>query len=171
MPATVQRSASAHTSAPQGIAETPSKPRGGKVFSIPAPSGRKILRTPSKANMARLPLESPPQGPQGLEVTPTKPITSSPLDHDVKKSHLAPTPRTLFATPLKRASLHVAESPFNDGGTRGAPTSRTLFATPIRAEPAQVAESPLPAVSTQAEAVEEPSIYDALGWNDDDDFI
>lgn len=168
IPATVQRSASAHTSAPQGIAETPSKPRGSKVFSIPAPSGRKILRTPSKAKMARLPLESPPHG---LELTPTKLITSSPPDNDVKKSHLAPTPRTLFATPLKNVSAHVAESPFNDDGGGAAPTSRTLFATPLRAEPAQVTESPLPALSIRAEAVDEPSIYDALGWNDDDDFV
>lgn len=179
VPATVQRSATSRTLAPQGVAETPSKTQGvRKLFSIPAPTGRKILTTPSKARTVRMPLDSPPQA---VEATPTKMIAFSPLN-DVN-NRLAPTPRTLFATPMKRAApTQVSESPLpafshplepNDVVKNIlAPTPRTLFATPLkRAAPAQVAESPLPALPRPRETAEESSIYDALGWNDDDDLM
>lgn len=136
VPATVQRSAMSRTLVPQGIAETPSKPQGVRKFSIPAPTGRKILTTPSKARMVRMTLDSPPQA---VEATPTKAVASSPPTDTTRR--LAPTPRTLFVTPLKKAA------------------------------PAQVAESPLPALSQPPAPTDEPSIYDALGWNDDDDFM
>ncbi|KAF2448009.1 hypothetical protein P171DRAFT_429592 [Karstenula rhodostoma CBS 690.94] len=179
VPATVQRSATARTLVPQGVAETPSKPQGvKKLFSIPAPIGRKILTTPSKARTVHMAFDSPPQG---VDATPTKAIASSP-PNDIN-NRLAPTPRTLFATPMKKAApAQIAESPLpgfsraqepKDGIKNNlAPTPRTLFATPLKkAAPAQVAESPLPALSRPPETVEEPSIYDALGWNDDDDFM
>ncbi|KAL1599588.1 hypothetical protein SLS60_007391 [Paraconiothyrium brasiliense] len=178
VPATVQRSATARTTVPQGVAETPSKPQGIRKFSIPAPNGRKILTTPSKARTVYMAFDSPPQA---VKATPTKAIGSSPPNNN--KNHLAPTPRTLFATPLKKAApAQIAESPLpafsrpaeplgniNSGFP---PTSRTLFATPVKnTTPAQVAESPVPALPHPPKGVEEPSIYDALGWNDDDDFM
>ncbi|KAJ4354526.1 uncharacterized protein N0V89_006263 [Didymosphaeria variabile] len=178
VPATVQRSATARKTVPQGVAETPSKPQGARKFSIPAPNGRKILTTPSKARTVHMAFDSPPQA---VQATPTKATASSPLN-DIK-NYLAPTPRTLFATPLKKAApAQIAESPLpalshpaelpGNMNSDSAPTSRTLFATPMKnTTPAQVAESPFSALPHPPKAVEEPSIYDALGWNDDDDFM
>ncbi|KAL5389944.1 hypothetical protein DPSP01_002003 [Paraphaeosphaeria sporulosa] len=178
VPATVQRSATARTSTPQGVAETPSKPQAArKLFSIPTPTGRKILTTPSKGRTVRLSLDSPPQA---VDATPTKAIASS-APNEINH-RLEPTPRTLFATPmLKTVPAQVAESPLPPFSLPTEPkdvfenklasTPRTLFATPLKkAAPALVAESPLPALSRPPDTVEEPSIYDALGWNDDDDF-
>ncbi|KAF9741026.1 hypothetical protein PMIN06_006610 [Paraphaeosphaeria minitans] len=179
VPATVQRSATARTSAPQGVAETPSKRQATrKPFSIPAPTGRKVITTPSKARTVRLTLDSPPQAVDG---TPTKAVASSPPNATNKR--LAPTPRTLFATPVKGAvPAQVIESPLPAFSlptgpmdvfkNNLAPTPRTLFATPLKKSArAQVAESPSPALPRRPETVEEPSIYDTLGWNDDDDFM
>lgn len=137
VPGTVQRSAVARPSAPHGVSETPSKPQAArKLFSIPAPMGRKVLTTPSKARTVHLLLDSPPWG---VDATPTKAVASSPPNESTNR--LAPTPRTLFATPMKKAAS------------------------------ALVAESPLPALTAPSQGVEEGSIYDALGWNDDDDFM
>ena len=239
VPATVQRTVSTRTAAPQeGVAETPSKPRAAKVFSIPTPTGRKILTTPSKPKALHLPLDSPPQG---VQATPTKAVASSPPENGIKSRNLAPTPRALFATPLKRGAALVAESPVGgfEFGTASAgrtlfatpvvaqpraqgqtevaeetPVLRRLFATPVKATPglvqaqteaqtegveespvlrrlfatpvkatsrleqpqAQVqtkivGESPLPADKDSVGGGGEDSIYDALGWNDDDDFM
>ncbi|KAJ4296547.1 hypothetical protein N0V90_006592 [Kalmusia sp. IMI 367209] len=129
VPATVQRSATVRTLAPQGVAETPSRPPAGRTFSMPIAASMAMFATPSKHRTM-----SPGSPPRDIEATPTKVIASSPPDH----SNLAPTPRTLFATPFKRAAT------------------------------AQVAESPVPALSNPKKTETEPSIYDALGWNDDD---
>ncbi|KAF1972894.1 hypothetical protein BU23DRAFT_554734 [Bimuria novae-zelandiae CBS 107.79] len=171
VPATVQRSATSRTLAPPGVTETPSRPRSSKVFSIPAPTGRKILKTPSKARMVHLPLDSPPQV---VDATPTKAITSSPPFNENHDNHLAPASRMLFATPLKSKVLAQGSgSLLNSSNKALALTPRTLFTTPLKAASAQVTESPLPAVpdSNHAGPADEPSIYDALGWNDDDDFM
>lgn len=169
IPATIDRPS-------HGIAETPSKPRT-KIFSIPTPTGRKILTTPSKPKTPRLSLDSPPQAIQG---TPSKP--TSPPETAVKSRTLAPTPRALFATPLKKVGVGVVEeSPVGlHVFERGA--GRVLFETPVKAmrvggeeevveargKGQLVAESPLPGKQGGGE---EESIYDALGWNDDDDFM
>jgi DNA replication regulator SLD3 len=178
VPATVQRSATARVSAPQGVAETPSKPQGArKLFSIPAPTGRKILTTPSKTRTVHMTLDSPPQA---VYATPTKATGPSPPHNS---NRLAPTPRTLFATPLKRTTpAHIVDRPLpassrpsdpkDDTENNLVPTPQALFATPLKtAAPVQIAESPFTTPSRAPETVEEASIYDALGWNDDDDFM
>lgn len=106
--------------------------------------------------------------------TPTRPPVRS-------FSMMAATNKTVFATPSK----HRAMSPDSpDRGVEATPTKaiassppdhfgatpRALFATPAKkALAGLVAESPMAASSGPGRDDEGPSIYDALGWNDDDD--
>lgn len=160
--AAAHRDATAHTSAPQGVAETPSKSRRPKVYSIPGPNGPKILKTPSKTRVVRMAFDSPAQV---VEATPVKGIASSPPTNDTCEKPVGSGSRLLFATPSKDTTAGDKES------KKLAPTPRVLFATPLKAVTVKVDESPLAIAPKAAEAVDEGSIYDALGWNDDDDFM
>ncbi|KAF2266912.1 hypothetical protein CC78DRAFT_531340 [Lojkania enalia] len=71
--------------------------------------------------------------------------------------------RMLFATPIKdRAPLPCSSK------TPTAPPD--VLTTPIKTTTA-IAASPFPIFSNPAKGNDEASIYDALGWNDDDDFL
>jgi DNA replication regulator SLD3 len=129
VPSTVQRSATSRTLAGPAVTETPSKPPVSRSFSFVTASKTTIFATPTKHRAV-----SPDSPAQGVDATPTKVVASSP------PAITGPTPRALFATPAKQASVKV------------------------------IADSPLPGSSNPARDNEGPSIYDALGWNDDDDF-
>jgi DNA replication regulator SLD3 len=113
----------------------------------------------------------------GLAVTetPSKPPMSRAFKATV-------TSNTVFATPSKPRAVSP-DSPLQGldatptKGLASSPpnivrsTPRALFATPPKHICMKdVAESPLPASSNAAGDDQGPSIYDALGWNDDDDF-
>jgi len=111
-------------------------------------------------------------------------VTETPSKPPVSRSFLMANASntTIFATPSKHRAVSpespaqgieatptkaVASSPPNMTG----PIPRALFATPTKQASANVvADSPLPASSNPARDDQGPSIYDALGWNDDDDF-
>ncbi|KAF2691245.1 hypothetical protein K458DRAFT_412546 [Lentithecium fluviatile CBS 122367] len=114
-------------------------------------------------------------GPAVAE-TPSKPPVS-------RSFHMTATSTmTIFATPSKHRAMSpdsperivgatptkaIASSPSNNI----AAMPRALFATPVkRAATIPIAESLLPTSSNPGKDDEGPSIYDALGWNDDDEF-
>lgn len=91
--------------------------------------------------------------------------------------------RTIFSTPVKSSTrlfeadphptLNIFETPVK--AVSSSPPIDThevppiIAATPIRAAVSCEEIAPI-AFATPAKRAEEPSIYDALGWNDDDDF-
>ncbi|CAI6248519.1 unnamed protein product [Periconia digitata] len=180
--------------APDIVEQTPvhnrnlfSQTRGNGVpassdFCIPSsgarPSSSVVPATVQRSSTARvLP---------GVSVadTPSRPAGSKTLF--VKSS----AESTIFATPAKRRALSpdsptqfpdatptkmVATSQSSISSDR---TSRTLFATFTKCAPKNMAKPPMiePAPDAAAESQdgnvgEEVDIYDALGWNDDDDII
>lgn len=112
----------------------------------------------------------------GIAETPSKAPNSLPFSTDSVR-------RKIFATPLKAAASssdgrgpaqsHVFETPVKPTGSP--PPNDAQFA------PAAIAATPTKPASATANKVApialafvnkhdaEPSIYDALGWNDDDD--
>jgi DNA replication regulator SLD3 len=114
-------------------------------------------------------------------------ISETPSRPAISKSFLSQstTNRTLFVTPRKHRAPSpdspaqvdatptkmIASSPPDIVNTRTKP--RLLFATPLKpAAQAPVPDVVVPSISTAAaKDGDEPSIFDALGWNDDDDFV
>jgi hypothetical protein len=116
-----------------------------------------ISETPSKPASSKL-LAPRDVAPRALFKTPTKPRFVSPPVAD----KLTGSPSAIFATPTKPPS--TASSP------QITSTPPAVFATPLKpGMGVDVSESPLP-TSTKPDQ-EEVSIYDALGWNDDDDLL
>ncbi|KAJ4355094.1 hypothetical protein N0V95_003257 [Ascochyta clinopodiicola] len=91
--------------------------------------------------------------------------------------------RTIFATPVKTSTRffqddehqtsNIDETPVKTVGS-SPPTATDMIppivaATPVRATVSDVDTAPI-AFATPAKRADEPSIYEALGWNDDDDF-
>ncbi|KAF1364763.1 hypothetical protein EJ07DRAFT_151204 [Lizonia empirigonia] len=90
--------------------------------------------------------------------------------------------RTIFATPVKastrlfeedlRQTSNIFETPVKAVGSSppsaGDMMPPIIAATPIKPTVSNVDPAPI-AFATPAKKTEEPSIYDALGWNDDDD--
>jgi DNA replication regulator SLD3 len=115
-------------------------------------AGPAITETPSKPPASRGFLIAPKTNTT-VFATPSKQraVLPEPLVHGVN------------ATPTKA----VASSPPN----HIAATPRALFATPVKpVTTVSVTESPFPALLDPVKGDDGPSIYDALGWNDDDDF-
>ncbi|KAF9696204.1 hypothetical protein EKO04_005957 [Ascochyta lentis] len=91
--------------------------------------------------------------------------------------------RTIFATPVKASTRlfqddgyqtsNIFETPIKTVGSSPSTTTDMMppivAATPIKAMASNVDTAPI-AFTTPAKKSEESSIYDALGWNDDDDF-
>lgn len=91
--------------------------------------------------------------------------------------------RTIFATPVKSSTRlfdadphptsNIFETPVK--AVRSSPPTENnamppvIAATPVKAAISREQIAPI-AFATPAKQAEEPSIYDALGWNDDDDF-
>lgn len=91
--------------------------------------------------------------------------------------------RTIFATPVKSSTRlfdadphptsNIFETPVK--AVRSSPPTKNnamppvIAATPVKAAISREQIAPI-AFATPAKQAEEPSIYDALGWNDDDDF-
>lgn len=111
----------------------------------------------------------------GITETPSKAPTTKVFTSGTAR-------RTIFATPIKsstrlfpedfRPTSNVFETPVKAAGSPP-PTNRpttppVVAATPVKAIESNVDAAPI-ASSTPAKQAEEPSIYDALGWNDDDD--
>lgn len=91
--------------------------------------------------------------------------------------------RTIFATPVKASTRlfeddvhqtsNIFETPLKAAGSSPPISGDTMppiiAGTPIKATVSSVDSAPI-AFATPAKKSEEASIYDALGWNDDDDF-
>ncbi|KAF2019119.1 hypothetical protein BU24DRAFT_418721 [Aaosphaeria arxii CBS 175.79] len=142
VPGTVQRSTASRKQPVSGIAETPSKAPNNRSFSsgaIPGP----VFATPVKHRAVSPPL-------------PEK---------------IASTPAAVLATPNK-VSFAIPSGPSGF-------TPQPVFTTPTKEPPAAMAaattigESPLPSGPSKQQSKSitgtQPSIYDALGWNDDND--
>lgn len=114
--------------------------------------------------------------PSSIAETPSKAPNSKPYVFS------GAARRTIFATPSKRAvsspesgllaSSHVFETP-NKSIENSPPTNAecefpAAAITPTKSIPFSVTKDDLPTFSI-TQTVGEPSIYDALGWNDDDD--
>ena len=111
----------------------------------------------------------------GIAETPSKAPTTKVFTSGAAR-------RTIFATPVKasaqlfREDVHstsnVFETPVKTIGSSPLMakdiTSPIIAATPVKTTVSNFGVAPI-ALATPAKA-EEPSIYDALGWNDDDDF-
>ncbi|CAN9477697.1 unnamed protein product [Alternaria alternata] len=112
----------------------------------------------------------------GIAETPSKAPNSQPFSTDSVR-------RKIFATPLKAAApslgsrdlgqSHVFETPVKTRGSSPHDDTDfalpTLFATPTKPLFAPVTEVAPAALAAVDNDTVEPSIYDALGWNDDDD--
>lgn len=96
---------------------------------------------------------------------------------------LGPARRTIFATPVKsstrlfpedshNSSSNIFETPVKATGnappTESATTPPLVEATPVKTAVLHADMAPI-AFATPAKQTQESSIYDALGWNDDDD--
>jgi hypothetical protein len=149
VPGTVEREIPGQHAMPPPIAETPSRPPNRKIFESKGECRRSIFATPAKRRNDTPPSEDLRVSPNAIFATPTKTIPATPLQSAV------------FATPMKRAP---AGSPTPINSTPPAP-----FAIPIKAIATAISEPPLPAFSNTPKQDTEPSIYDALGWNDNDD--
>lgn len=88
--------------------------------------------------------------------------------------------RTIFATPVKSSTRlfpedpnptsNIFETPVKAAGSPPrAATPPMVGATPLKATGSNHASTSPIAFATPAKQIQEPSIYDALGWNDDDD--
>ena len=112
----------------------------------------------------------------GVAETPSKAPTTKTFNSGAAR-------RTIFATPVKSSTRlfeadpyptsNIFETPIKAVGS-SSPTNRNAIppvvaATPIKATALNTDTAPI-AFTTPAKNAEEPSIYDALGWNDDDDF-
>ncbi|KAF2632047.1 hypothetical protein BU25DRAFT_406562 [Macroventuria anomochaeta] len=111
-----------------------------------------VAETPSKAPTTKLFTSGAAR--RTIFVTPVKSSTR------LFEADLHPT-SNIFETPVKA----VGSSPHTD--TNMMPP--VIAATPIKAMFLSEETAPI-AFATPAKQAEEPSIYDALGWNDDDDF-
>ena len=112
----------------------------------------------------------------GVAETPSKAPTTETFN-------LGPARRTIFATPVKsstrlfEADSHPASNIFETpvkAVASSPPINRdtmppVVAATPVKATASNMDSAPI-TFATPANIVEEASIYDALGWNDDDDF-
>lgn len=114
--------------------------------------------------------------PSGVAETPSKAPTSKSFTSGAAR-------RTIFATPVKSSTRlfqevaastpGIFETPVKAGGSPP-PTSRDhrppiVAATPIKVTPLTTETAPA-IFTTPVKRTEETSIYDELGWNDDDDF-
>jgi DNA replication regulator SLD3 len=110
----------------------------------------------------------------GIAETPSKVSTT-------KLFTSGPTRRTIFATPVKSSTRlfpedpnptsNIFETPVKAAGSPPqAATPPMVEATPLKATGSNHASTSPIAFATPAKQIQEPSIYDALGWNDDDDF-
>jgi hypothetical protein len=112
----------------------------------------------------------------GVAETPSKAPTTKTFNSGAAR-------RTIFATPVKSSirlfeadphpTSNIFETPVKAAGS-SPPINRdatppVVAATPIKATALNTDTAPI-AFTTSANNAEEPSIYDALGWNDDDDF-
>ncbi|KAF2120561.1 DNA replication regulator SLD3-domain-containing protein [Lophiotrema nucula] len=103
----------------------------------------------------------------------THSIAETPTKAPNNKVFLAPGESRwskLFATPEKARVSPPSTSINSTPPAAVTATPPALFATPTKVTKT-IAESPLPAPLKMNSSVEEPSIYDALGWNDDDDLL
>ncbi|KAF1930690.1 uncharacterized protein M421DRAFT_418168 [Didymella exigua CBS 183.55] len=111
----------------------------------------------------------------GIAETPSKAPTT-------KLFTSGPVRRTIFATPVKsstqffdadpRPTLNIFETPVkavrSSQPTDNHAMQPVVATTPLKATVSSEDVAPI-AFATPAKQAEEPSIYDALGWNDDDD--
>lgn len=119
-----------------------------------------VAETPSRPP-PRKTFDSPGQCRRAIFATPAKRRGASPPAERMRERETSPT--AVFATPVKgNSSSHVGVHPFKAAAPR----------TPMKADGPEITETPLRASTPPAKIPEpEPSIYDALGWNDDDDFL
>jgi DNA replication regulator SLD3 len=110
-------------------------------------------------------------------------IAETPSKAPTMKSFTSGTARrTIFATPVKSSTRLFDADPHPTSNIFETPTKAVrssppnnnamppvIAATPIKAAISHKEIAPI-AFATPAKQTEEPSIYDALGWNDDDDF-
>jgi hypothetical protein len=117
-----------------------------------------VAETPSRPPPRKI-FDSPGQCRRAIFATPAKRRGASPPAERMREA----SPTAVFATPVKR----------NSKSQLGAPSFKASAPrTPTKAQALAITETPLRASSPPAKKPEpEPSIYDALGWNDDDDFL
>ncbi|KAF2274556.1 uncharacterized protein EI97DRAFT_435097 [Westerdykella ornata] len=151
VPATVQRNVLERTATAPAVTETPSRPPTRKILDSPGACRRAIF-APTTTITGKPAQASKEKGvsasPGAIFATPLKPRRNPPT---------SPTAKTgvIFATPIKDQAIEEAVAP------------AAVAATPIK--PGKLLESE-PGPSNTNEGTE-TSIYDALGWNDDDDFF
>jgi hypothetical protein len=116
-----------------------------------------IAETPTKAPVSRS-FDDSGHVRRAIFATPAKGFASSPPEK------MKSTPGAIFATPTKKPTTALDNQP----SFMPAP----VFATPLKAVvPAAAPDTPVPTSSHTAEDKHGQSIYDALGWNDDDDLF
>lgn len=121
-------------------------------------------------------------GRSGTARTLAPPVVAETPSKPSARSFIASTKtdNMIFATPMKKLDLspnspiHGADTTPTKAMTSSPQNSfttlpHTLFETPVKGV-STPSKKALPTVSDVINA-EEPSIYDALGWNDDDDFV
>ncbi|KAF2182215.1 hypothetical protein K469DRAFT_712827 [Zopfia rhizophila CBS 207.26] len=161
VPEALQRSAAARVRAEPSVAETPSKGPAGKTLLSSNPAGGQEIRGNNKL---------PPPFNLGI---PSSTLNSRDQNNDtIFKTPSRPRSHHLNVEPLSRSAIIFA-TPLK--GTVSSPSKVTstppaIFDTPVKATTA-IADSPLPTSSKRSNENHEKSIYDALGWNDDDDLL
>jgi DNA replication regulator SLD3 len=107
--------------------------------------------------------------------TPSKAPTNKTFSSDTVRRKIFVTPsKAAVSSPDSRlpAPSHIFETPAKPQRT-SPPTNTSLtpavIATPTKTTPASTIEAAPVPFSVPANDEAEPSIYDALGWNDDDD--
>jgi DNA replication regulator SLD3 len=119
-----------------------------------------IAETPSKTSGSRI-IDSPVACRKRIFATPAKPRAAPP-----HPDTLSTSPVAIFATPIKETT--AMPRPLT-------PSPLALLETPVKEMPNARAHTALPetvpTLSKQPQIDKEQSIYDALGWNDDDDLF
>jgi hypothetical protein len=177
-----------------GVAETPSRAPGRKVsfFNI-GPSERQLPKGPAEFRLPEPTSDNRNVVNGVVPYTPSKPKRRQTLESENAG------PAAIFATPLKSSSTSgvntarpdaiVNTTPLKSSSVKGLNIARpepTVFTTPVRklammdpgasfhkvekAAPARLGLGGAGGVVPQAEE-KEKSIYDVLGWDDDDDLL
>ncbi|KAF2866727.1 DNA replication regulator SLD3-domain-containing protein [Massariosphaeria phaeospora] len=161
VPGTIQRSATARARAEPSITETPCKAPNSKTFLASGATRRAIFATPLKNKDSA----SESMGAPTIQATPSKgSMASSPA------TKITATPPPILATPTKNDD--VAPSFRYAVPSKTTTTPSAVLATHTKGRAAtSISEFPVHECSEPARGDEGPSIYEALGWDDDDDFL
>lgn len=153
VPGTVERNVLERTATVPAVTETPSRPPTRKMIDSPRTCRRAIFApSTTKSKPGQVCKKAGGASPAAIFATPLKPRQNPPTSPTAKSG-------VIFATPMKAHRADEAVVPA---------ALPLVSATPSK--PGKAHESGRSGPSHMNESAE-ASIYDALGWNDDDDLF